>query len=81
MVKLRNITRDDKRIWCDYYPEFETEAGLVVVDLKTDEIIDARPTEYERKLETTVYAKYAALKLSLIKEQKTLPEKASYIWY
>ena len=81
MVKLRNINRDNRRIWCDYYPESEKEAGMVVVDLNTGDLLESKSTEFEQKLGTLAYARYAALKLNQIKWQDVLPEKASYVWY
>ena len=47
MVKLFNILISKDNISCDYTPEDCTEAGHVTMNIKSQEIIDVKYSEYE----------------------------------
>lgn len=81
MVELKNINRDNRFIWCDYFPESESKAGYIKVDLQAEEIVEhiAAPSESEER--PSVYAYHAMKKLLDIQNRDPLPEISGAAWY
>ena len=79
MVTLKNIKKGNKIISADCYPEDSTEAGYVVVDLETEEIIFRKdPKEYEG---SSFYIRHVINGLLEVAKKDTIPDKWLMMWY
>lgn len=81
MVKLKNIDRDNRFIWCDYFPENESKPGFIKVDLQTEEIVSHTVAPFESNASFSVYAFHAMKKLLDIQNRNPLPEVTGAAWY
>lgn len=81
MVKLQNLDRDDRFIWCDYYPENDSAPGFIKVDLETEQITEKITAPYEESLGTNMYAHHAMLKLISLKDKSSLPKTTGAAWF
>ena len=81
MVKLKNIDRDNRFIWCDYFPESESEPGFIKVDIQAEEIVRHTLAPSESNTKSSVYAYHAMKKLLDIQNKDPLPEVTGAAWY
>ena len=79
MVKLFNILISKDNISCDNTPEDCTEAGHVTMNIKSQEIIDVKYSEYEygKKL----YVAHVRKKLAELTQLSEIPKEVIAIWY
>lgn len=79
MVTVKNLKRTDKTIEADFYPENSSEAGHIVVDIASGEILSrVEARGYERRFSYTAHARQALLEFARSDE---LPEKHVVMWY
>lgn len=81
MVRLKNITRNEKIISCDYYPESSDQKGFIKVNLDTKEIIFHTESSFDKGFRPITYAKYAKMRLLDIADNKPLPKETVAMWY
>ena len=81
MVRLVNIGRDDRCIWCDYIPEGKEKPGFIKIYIETDEIIQMEASPYEVETGLYWYSHHAKMQLMKLKNAIPLPDKAVAIWY
>ena len=82
MLRLKNIEKNEEKgtIRADYYPEGSEERGFVVVDLKTEEILDCKITSYDELMGTyRAHAKQALLRIA--NEEEVIPSEQLVMWY
>lgn len=79
MVKLKNIRRNERTIEADFYPEDSKEAGHILIDVQSKEVLERTyPKEYEGRFSYATHAKRALLELA---EKEELPETYTVMWY
>lgn len=81
MVRLINIGRDNRYIWCDYIPEGKEMPGFIKVDMDTDEIIQIKFSLYEDETGLRWYSHHAKRRLIELKNASELPKVTAAIWY
>ena len=81
MVRINNIGRDERFIWCNYCPENEKENGFIKVDLKSESIVDRKAAPYELRYGTQMYTHHAMIKLLSIQNANPLPLQTGAIWF
>lgn len=79
MVKLKNIAIDEKTIACDIYPEGSSHPGRVVVDKKTQKVIEIKlPSGFEWCVN---HAHHAADKLVEFLRIGEIPNEKTIMWH
>lgn len=76
MLEIFNIILTDDTISCEYIPERTGKPGKIIVDLKSEEIIEVIPSEYESDCKRPVYAGQARAKLMSVYRSGEIPERA-----
>ncbi|MCD7709162.1 MAG: hypothetical protein LUI02_04740 [Clostridiales bacterium] len=75
MVVLKNITKNDKFISADYFPEGkENERGFMKVDIKTGEVL-------EHKEAGVMAPSHAKRELRHLATMDDPPEEKTVLWY
>lgn len=75
MVRLFNITKDNRTISCDYEPEKSQQYGYVSISLENQEIVKSRYSDY--KYGKNFYLSCTCAKLlQILKDGNTIPTEA-----
>ena len=82
MVKLKNITKIDNFISCDYYPEGEIECGFFKIDIKNNfDIVEHVVAPYVKDWIFNPYFHRAKNRLIKIVNDNPLPKEQLVMWY
>ena len=79
MVKLFNISIVKDNISCDYTPEDCEKAGHVTMNIKSQEIIDVKYSEYEYGKKS--YVAHVRKKLVELTQLSEIPKEVIAVWY
>ncbi len=79
MVKLFNISIVKDNISCDYTPEDCGKAGHVTMNIKSQEIIDIKYSEYEYGKKS--YVAHVRKKLAELTQLSEIPKEVIAVWY
>ena len=84
MVILKNVTKKDKYIECDYYPEGKDSSGHIIYDFKDDKIIEKKLSPRYDEIE--IYFNYALKRLQRIIKSDDFKngefkEEYAALWY
>lgn len=78
MIKLKNIKKTAQTIEADFYPEESKEAGHMVFDFLTGEVLECFVPEGYRNL---TYASHAKMALRDLAKKEALEETYTILWY
>ncbi|MDY4812230.1 MAG: hypothetical protein SO152_00080 [Ruminococcus sp.] len=80
MVRIFNITENDRVVSCTYTPEDSSLEGYVEVDKATQEIKSVKYSDYEYGKK--MYVSHVREKIAeLINNKKDFPSEITAIWY
>ena len=79
MVRVTGIKRTGATIEADYFPENEKEAGHIILDRKSGEVVEVKQTKMDMGIHT--YAAHAASLLRKILKDEEIPPVMSSVWY
>lgn len=78
MLVLKLVSKDEKRVTYDYYPENEKVSGRITIRIDDCEILYAKKSEYDQ--DTSNYLGHAIYRIEKYIKNNEFPENDLVAW-
>ncbi|WP_353462455.1 hypothetical protein PYH58_10470 [Mammaliicoccus sciuri] len=78
MLNLKLVSKDEKSVTYDYYPENEKVSGRITISIEDCEILYAKKSEYDQ--DTSNYLGHAIYRIEKYIKNNEFPENDLVAW-